>query len=438
MAEDQDQGQEQGGAQEVQWGPPPAAELELDSAATESASAEPTAQAAQEPTSDPASDPRPGEGASDSVFAGLQGLSAPEPSPEPSPEPPAPLEFLVGPRLLPAGALHLLGGSPLAGKSTFVAQLLRQFVSPDPLFLPGLDFASLPVESLGVILTDRPWASNCDWYTKVGLSEIPHYALVDDPEAIRFMSKPTTMAGAPGVELFKFCLDRLPSTVKFVVADVLTNAFLGNIFHHAIVHKHTTALQAVLRERGLTLLGTSYGSKLKQGKTERYQRAIDRIIGASPFRGALDSVLFLDAAGESDQDYQRLTWCARRSPERLFGLQRSPETGLFFTRQDLQLESSPVQDAPLTLPGPRRPGRPVDTAADHTILDLMSPGMAVSRSELASRAVAAGVARPTAYRAFKRLLEGGQLVWDEVQGTLTRPGLLPPRAPDGTTSPETT
>lgn len=422
MADDQDQDPR------PEWGPPPEADfddvLDFGPGPEEAPAAAPTAPTAQAPTSDPASAPSSGAASSESASAGSPGAEAP-------------LEFLVGPRLLPAGALHLLGGSPLAGKSTFVAQLLRQFVSPDPLFLPGLDFATLPVESLGVILTDRPWASNCDWYAKVGLAEIPHYALVDDPEAIRFMSKPTAVAGAPGVELFKFCLDRLPPTVKFVVADVLTNAFLGNIFHHAIVHKHTTALQAVLRERGLTLLGTSYGSKLKKGKQEQYQRAIDRIIGASPFRGALDSVLFLDAAGESDQDYQRLTWCARRSPERVFGLQRSPETGLFVTRTDLILESSQVQDAPLTLPQ-RRPGRPVDTAADHTILDLMSPGMAVSRSELASRAVAAGVARPTAYRAFKRLRESGQLVWDEVQGTLTRPGLLPPLAPEGPTSPETT
>lgn len=434
MADDQGQGQDQvqeAQAAQEEWGPPPEAPedfydeaeppllgAEESEAAAIAASAAPTAPTAPAATSAPASDPTPGTASSDSASAGSPGAEA---------APPAPLEFLVGPRLLPSGDLHLLGGAPMAGKSTLLAQFLRQFVSPDPLFLPELQFARLDLQEIAVIHTDRPWSSNAHWYAACGLSEIPHYALADDPEAVRFMSKASTST-VPGVELFKFCLARLPQHLKLVVADVLTNAFVGNIFHAGIVHRHAIALQNLIRERGITLLGTAYGTKMKQGKQERYQRAIDRIIGAAPFRGALSSILYLEASEESDHDYQRLSWYSRHHTEAAFALSRSPETGLYFERRDVVLSSQKLREEPVTLPGPRkRTGRPADPANADLILSLIAPGEALTRSALAARAVQQGMARTTAYSTFARLQEAGQLVWDETAGTILRPSTVPPK-----------
>jgi hypothetical protein len=359
------------------------------------------------------------------------GEASAAPSTDPSP---APLQFLVTPRMLPTGAIHLLGGAPMAGKSTFVAQLLRQFVEPDPRFLPGLEFQRLDLSELGIICTDRPWRDNASWFEAVGLSAVPHVAIADDPEILRFMSKPTT-SGAPGVDLLRTCLDRLPPTVKVVVADVLTNAFCGNIFQHQIVHRHMAEIQHLLRTRGLTILGTAYGSKLRQGKQERMQRAIDRIIGGSPFRGALSSVLFLEAQEESEHDYQRLTWYSRHHVAQAFALQRDETSGLFFTRMDI-LNSAFVQPSalPTALPeaSKRRRGRPADPARGEKILSLISPGMALGRAELAARAVEAGMVKTTAYTTIQRLVDAHQLALDPDRAVISRPAAEPPKAEEPT------
>lgn len=341
----------------------------------------------------------------------------------------APINFLVEPRLLPAGGIHLLGGAPMAGKSTFLAQFLRQFVDPDPLFLPGMSFSKLAPEEIGVILSDRPWDRNCAWYEKVGLGEIPHYALAGDPEAAAFLAKPRP---APtGIALLKFCLERLPKTVKLVAVDVLTNGFCGgNIFHGASLFQHMNALHGLVKERGLTVLGTCYGIKLKQGKNERYQRAIDRIIGASQLRGSADSILYLEAGEETTADYQRLSWYSRHGQDQTVGLSRSPETGLFVQRRDVVLQSTPIQEspAPLELPAPRRRGPAPDPEVDAKIRSLTPLGMAVSRPGLVQELVKLGVEQRTAYRAIRRLVEAGELSLDERQGTVSRV--------DPTTTPE--
>lgn len=360
----------------------------------------------------------------ESVEADVTATPAPTtPTTAPVAEEPEELKFLVEPRLLPAEGIHLLGGAPMAGKSTILAQILRQFVSPDPLFLPGLRFAPLAPAELGVIFTDRSWRENSIWFRDL---PVAHYALTDDPEAIRFMHK-ISPGGSPGADLLRFCLDRLPPGVKFVVADVFTNAFVGNLFHHAIVHRHMVSIQRLLHERHLALLGTCYGTKLKRGRQEQYQRAIDRIIGAAPFRGSLSSILYLEASEESEFDYQRLSWYTRHGREQAFAVQRGAG-GRFFERRDVVLTSQVVQDeAPAPAPAPRRrPGPPPDPVLIEKVLSLIAPGEALSRPVLAARATNAGVARATAYTTFKRLQEAGQLVWDEAAGTLLRPA-TPPR-----------
>lgn len=348
---------------------------------------------------------------------------------------PPPMTFLVEPRLLPAGGIHLFGGAPMGGKSTFLAQLLRQFVAPDPLFLPGMSFSKFDVSELGVILSDRPWDRNCSWYEKVGLGDVPHYALAGDPDAAAFLAKPRP---APtGVALLKFCLDRLPKTVKFLAVDVLTNGFCGgNIFHGASVFQHMNAFHGLAKERGLTILGTCYGVKLKQGKNERYQRAIDRIIGASQLRGSADSILYLEAGEETTADYQRLSWYSRQGQEQTVGLSRNPETGLFVQRRDVVLQSTPVQEspAPLELPAPRRRGPAPDPEVDQKIRSLTPLGMAVSRPGLVQELVKLGVEQRTAYRAIRRLVESGELALDDRQGTVSR---VDPTTTPATGEPET-
>lgn len=244
-----------------------------------------------------------------------------------------PLEFLIGPNMLPVGQINLLGGSPHAGKSLIFAQLINSFLSGES-FLDGLTFTVLKPKEIGIILTDRPWADNSYWIKRLGIN-VPHYSIADDPFDV--------LASYPkgGHKVFEYCLDQLPATVKMVFVDVATTVLFGpNIWDQGTLYREMISMLRILKRRGLGFLGTCYGSKQTKSYADQTTSPIDRIVGAQSVRGSVSTALFLpkldEERGEDDKsanaDHQVLHWLSRHTGPRKFALVRDSE-GFFVERE---------------------------------------------------------------------------------------------------------
>lgn len=311
-------------------------------------------------------------------------------------------DFLIEPGMLGKGRIHLLSGSPASGKSTLLAQLIGCFLDPSKSFLSGLTFEKLAPEEIGIIFTDRLLSDNMTWLKAFGV-DVPVYSIPDDSKAINRLYQPT-INPLYGVELFKFALSQLPETVKLVICDVFTSCFIGkNIHDQDIVYRHMIGLLNLCQQRGITIIGTAYGSKQKGGQQDRYVRLVDRIIGAATLRGCATDLAYLTTKEETGatEGYQEFHWVSRHSAPRAFAIERM-ENGQFREKEEVIL-------TPDTTTSPLGVNQQLLTKTQQIILDKIPYNLPLTILEIVD-AVKSVASQATVYRAITKFLQTNALV----------------------------
>lgn len=260
-------------------------------------------------------------------------------------------DCLVEPGYFAKGGIHIISGSPYAGKSTLVAQIIKGLLTGTS-FLSGLSFNTVAPEEIGIIFTDRRSIDNNVWLDKENIN-VPAYSLVDDPSSLNQILSPYVVKNQErwreeqGVHLLRYCIEHLRKInpqVKYIFADVMTNAFVGaNIMNPHLVSCHMHGILQLCAEKGVTIFGTAYGSKQKSGKQDRFVRLVDRIIGAAPLRGSATDLLYITTKEETNiEGYQQLQWYSRHGAEQTFTIIRDPKTG-FFVQGESSIEIPPEE-----------------------------------------------------------------------------------------------
>lgn len=236
--------------------------------------------------------------------------------------------FLIKPAYFGTGRIHIMAGSPFAGKSTIIGHLIQSLLDPSKNIFQGLEFCQLAPTDIGMIFADRLSKDNKGWLNKLGV-DIPIYSFINDKEFIDIISRGRlTKDPLPGYTKFLHCMEKMPPTVKVVFIDVFTNVFLGDKIHdQGLIYAHMGAILNYCERTGRTIIGTAYGSKQK-GKQDRYLRLVDRIVGATSLRGSASDLMYFSTKEEVEQNYQILEWTSRHAPTMKFGLERTPD-GLF-------------------------------------------------------------------------------------------------------------
>jgi hypothetical protein len=251
----------------------------------------------------------------------------PNPVPDPVPEPP-PDDIIPG--FLTRNRIHLLGGSPHAGKTTLAAHIGRCLLKGEPIL--GLEaLTPVKVPYFGMIFTDRPPRENLQWFALEGIGDCPYYSFLKQVglDSVYDLAYKTP---APGFHLFRHCLDALKAPEGGVVfVDVFAPTFTGrSLFDANTVHRNMTLNQQLIETRKLTILASVYGAKQVTDTKQRYLRHEDRIIGAAPLRGCASSVLYLTTEPESGElGYQELTIVPRGANARIVVKVTRQENGLY-------------------------------------------------------------------------------------------------------------
>lgn len=314
-------------------------------------------------------------------------------------------DFLIEPGMLGKGRIHLLSGSPASGKSTLLAQLIGCFLDPSKSFLSGLAFEKLAPEEIGIIFTDRLLSDNMTWLKAFGV-DVPVYSIPNDSRAVGMLNSHTEVRVnyLYGVELFKYALSQLPSTVKLVICDVFTSCFIGkNIHDQDIVYRHMVSLLSICEQLGITVIGTAYGSKQKGGQQDRYVRLVDRIIGAATLRGCATDLAYLTTKEETGatEGYQEFHWVSRHSAPRAFAIERM-ENGQFREKEEVIL-------TPDTTTSPLGVNQQLLTKTQQIILDKIPYNLPLTILEIVD-AVKSVASQATVYRAITKFLQTNALV----------------------------
>lgn len=202
-------------------------------------------------------------------------------------------DFLID-SILPAREVHLLGGSPGVGKTTFLIQFLDWFRKGEPVF----GFRTHP-EKGGVlyISCDRSPES---FKRALDRLRVPHTAF----PWLTDYDIPSGPLGVPRAEVMLEWVHSKHPEVVLVVMDGLSllvpEGRSGSDGGYSSVAKFLRSLRARAAKLGLTVLGTCHANKVKEG--ESYSNPRDRILGSTAWSGFSDLVLILDPLDPSNPE----------------------------------------------------------------------------------------------------------------------------------------
>jgi hypothetical protein len=214
------------------------------------------------------------------------------------------------PSLLPANRVHLLGGPSQAGKTTFLAWMLKQIQDGNVV----LGEQATPPTGIYYITCDQPWSDYQYICDKVGLRVDGHYSYLDDPEMT-----PTLFEDMNVVSLLRRGMNKLgPPAGSIVVVDVL-----GIFFNDLMKYRHVMGCMLEYSKwcavRDITMIGTVHAGKQSMNRLDRYARLFDRVIGGNPMRCIASTVMYLTSREESEVDgAQQFEVCPRHAKNRMY------------------------------------------------------------------------------------------------------------------------
>lgn len=306
-------------------------------------------------------------------------------------QPPAKLSDYLYP-----GAIHLISGSPYAGKSTLIASLLQAIKDKTSLWFGAEN--DLSFDQVYLILLDRGLHDNRRWLEEYGLrswlgSNV--LSVVEDPSYINaYRSNMFGDSKYPGVAEFEFILSRLnPPPNSLLVFDVFTNAITGDVggTNWRSIRGHMTLLQSIAINRRLTILGTGYGNKIKADT--KYLRGTDNASGQRPFFGALSTHMHLMSPEEQEEPFYTLFVKGRNARDLQIHLKRDPNGRFEEAQPDVE---QAVEQAGMA--------QKKDSKSKTLLLSLMEGPVGVK--ELCDLS---GLSRGTVSRCLVEMVESGEI-----------------------------
>lgn len=229
------------------------------------------------------------------------------------------------PGIMPFGTLTMLSGAPGAGKTAMVADFYVRWRDGRTIW----GHATNAPTGFAYIASDRQWASHQQWFNQVGMPDIPHYSLADDPH---FDIKNIEESKALGLfhDALKQCNDGAPPIPgSMVTVDPVTPLFIaGSPNSSRAVAKTLLTMSREARSFQITLLLIGHFGKQPADRKARYQRPQDRIAGSGAFSGFSDTQMYLCEPDLPEHPYHSFGWNPRHQPPQEFSCVRNAQ-GLF-------------------------------------------------------------------------------------------------------------
>ena len=283
--------------------------------------------------------------------------------------------------VLPTGSVHLFAGAAGVGKTSFLARLCQALVLEQP-FLGGR--ATRCPAKIGVITSDRPWSDHEQWFSAAGLSDVPHYSLVDDQafEWGRLGGRVDRM------DIFDQAVAHLQLPPdSLLILDTIALFLGGDVLNYDRVARHLGPLHQRCQRHDWTIIGTTHTAKMRVGKEHRYARPQDRVLGTAALVGCADTVLHLAGPVETETALWELSWHPHHAKPGHVELTRD-EVGLF------------EEVVPMLLPS-------VSSEQLARVLSQIPLDDPISTAHLQSKALFCS--RATVYRALKLLVDQGRV-----------------------------
>lgn len=228
---------------------------------------------------------------------------------------------------------HVLAGSPGAGKSVMVSQLIECILTGQDWLVVPNDLAS--DTRITYVFMDRPLADAGGWLKDKDLLDrinVLDLAGRKDLDSYRHMAAARVAHGsrkvnAAGAMMFEELIVPACNGEGLVVVDTGTK-LVGNIHDGESVNVNAERIMRALNEKypRMRLLLLTYGVKTyARGSQYNYEDPIDRIIGAAEFRGAASTRMYLGAPIQNEA--QELVIAPRRA--RRIDLRIKQEDGRF-------------------------------------------------------------------------------------------------------------
>jgi hypothetical protein len=226
------------------------------------------------------------------------------------------------PRIIPFGAVTLLGGAPGVGKTALLADWLVRFRDGKTIF--GFP-TNPPPGGIFYLASDRGWRSARHWFALVDYTNIPHYSLTNDPK----LNLDDLKDWKASILLDK-CLSHLnPPPGALLVLDPLAPLFIaGDPNRTRDVARSLILLGRLCEHRQITIIATCHFGKQKVDSKDRYTRPQDRIAGSTSFAGFTDTQIYLLGPEPPEYPQYRVGWVPHEAPPAEFDLQRD-DRGLF-------------------------------------------------------------------------------------------------------------
>ncbi len=230
------------------------------------------------------------------------------------------------PGIMPFGTLTMLSGAPGAGKTAMIAEFYVRLRDGRSIW----GYPTNKPTGFAYIASDRQWASHQQWFNLVGMPDIPHYSLADDPH----IDIKEDFEESKALELFhnalKQCNDGVPPIPgSIVTVDPVTPLFIaGSPNSSRAVAKTLLTMSREARSFQITLNLVGHFGKQPADRNARYQRPQDRIAGSGAFSGFSDTQMYLCEPDPPDHPFHMFGWNPRHRPPEEFMCRRN-ESGLF-------------------------------------------------------------------------------------------------------------
>ncbi len=229
------------------------------------------------------------------------------------------------PGIMPFGTLTMLSGAPGAGKTAMIADWYARFRDGRSIWGHPTNRPS----GFAYIASDRHWVSHQQWFNLVGMPDIPHYSLADDPH-FNISDIEESKALAMFHDALKQCNNGTPPIPgSIVTVDPVTPLFIaGSPNSSRAVAKTLLTMSREAESFQITLLLVGHFGKQPADRKARYQRPQDRIAGSGAFSGFSDTQMYLCEPDLPDHPFHSFGWNPRHQPPQEFSCIRN-EHGLF-------------------------------------------------------------------------------------------------------------
>lgn len=295
---------------------------------------------------------------------------------------------MLGP-LVPPGGISIITGASGAGKTTFIADLVRRILGRKPVF----GYTPDDVPFVGFVGTDRRWAVARAWFDAAGVQEGPRFrahCLQDDIPGFNW-ARARKEDNHP--ELFEEAIDILKAPEHSLIFYDPIALYLGRRLND---YTETAAaigpLNAICVKRKMTVIGSCHVPKARNDPKDGFLRYQDRALGSTAIASYTNTQFYVVGPEETKKPYHVIGYVAHNLPPAEVKFARGPD-GLL---APLSTEQAQVLDV-------------VEEAdVDLVFKEIPEPHeVPITAKELLRQAEARGVGRSPTYDRLKKWKDAG-------------------------------